>query len=108
MTKEMCECGNRAVWVYMPGYSSGDNPYSCDDCVPRGCECNYHYHDVNLYHPPLDSPAMSTGIENEDWKWKEERVWCFIDEKGREYPCSEYDYDPDGFEREINPHIYEK
>jgi hypothetical protein len=28
-----------------------------------------------------------------------------LDEKQREYPCGEFDYEPDGFEREINPHI---
>ena len=109
MTKERCECGKLAIWVYMPGYSNGDHPYFCDDCVPRGCECNYHYQDVNLYHPPLDSPAMADGVENKDWKWIEkDTVWVYIDDKQREYPCAEYDYDPDGYEREINPHEYEK
>ena len=97
MTKEQCRCGRRAVWVYMPGFSSGDNPYSCDDCVPRGCMCHYRYIDEE------DSP---NGDENKDWIWIEKDVcWVNLDEKQREYPCSEFDYEPDGFEREINPHI---
>lgn len=75
----------------MPGTS-----VYCDDCVPRGCSCNNYYVDVNAYHPPLDSPEMPEGIEGEDWKWIEpNKVWCYIDKKGREYPCCEYFYDED-------------
>jgi hypothetical protein len=106
MTKELCECGKLAVWVYMPGYSSGDSPYSCDDCVPRGCECNYNYFDVNAYHPPLNNPNLPDGIEGVDWKWVDkDNVWTYIDVNGREYPCAEYMWDSDGWEREINPHV---
>jgi hypothetical protein len=44
--------------------------------------------------------------ENVDWKWIEKDVrWTALDTKQREYPCAEYEFDPDGFEREINPHI---
>jgi hypothetical protein len=96
MTKELCKCGKVSVWVYLPGYSSGDTPYSCDDCVPRGCECNYAY---------LDE-IKPLWEENVDWKWIEKDVrWTALDTKQREYPCAEYEFDPDGFEREINPHI---
>ena len=95
MTKELCECGKISVWVYMPGYSSGSHPYFCDDCVPRGCECNYGYSDEI---EPL-------WEENVDWKWIEKDVsWTALDDKKREYPCVEYEYEPDGFERTINPH----
>ena len=106
MTKELCECGKIAVWCYIPGYSRGGNPYHCDDCVPRGCECNYNYSDVNAYHPPLDEQNLPEGIQDVDWKWIDvDKIWTYIDDKGREYPCAEYDWEPDGYEREINPHL---
>ena len=106
MTKELCDCGKVAVWYYMPGYSNNSNPYHCDDCISRGCECNHRYCDVNTYHPPLDSPDMPDGEEGKDWKWIEVgKIWTHIDEKGREYPCVEHMYDEEGYEREINPHI---
>ena len=105
MFKEHCKCGNMAVWDYLPGFSDGGFSYFCNDCVPRGCECNYHYCDVNVYHPPLYEPELPEGTEGEDWKWIEEnKIWVHIDEKGREYPCAEFMWDPEGFERELNPH----
>jgi len=92
MTKELCDCGKTAVWCYMPGFSSGDNPHSCDDCVHRGCSCNHNYLAEEYENNPI-------GIENVDWKWIEKDVsWTPIDEKGREYPCVEYMYDEDGWE----------
>jgi hypothetical protein len=102
MSKELCDCGKVSVWVYMPGYSNGGNSYSCDDCVHRGCSCNYRYVNVNAYHPPLDNPDLPEGIESQDWKWLDEEKthWCHIDEKGREYPCAEYAYSEDGWETE--------
>lgn len=109
MSKERCKCNNLAIWLYMPGYSNGDHPFFCDDCVPRGCECNHNYIDMNAYEPPLNNPDYPAGEENVDWKWIENEIfWVSLDGEQREYPCSEYDYDPDGYEREINPHIYEK
>lgn len=33
MLKELCNCGEVAVWDYLPGFSSGSNSYFCDDCV---------------------------------------------------------------------------
>ena len=27
---QKCDCGKKAVWVYMPGYSGNANPYHCD------------------------------------------------------------------------------
>jgi hypothetical protein len=99
MSKELCECGNFAVWVYMPGYSSGNHPYFCNDCVHRGCSCNHKY--INEVY--TNNPEGEEGI---DWKWIEEGlIWTYIDEKSREYPCAEYEWDPDGYEREINPHM---
>ena len=34
-----CDCGKGAKWLYMPS-SNMENPYCCEDCVPRGCSCN--------------------------------------------------------------------
>jgi hypothetical protein len=100
MSKELCDCGKVAIWDYVPGYSEGGNSYSCDDCVPRGCDCNHRYVDVNAYHPPLENPDLPEGDEEKDWKWldEEETHWCNIDEEGREYPCAEYWYDEEGWD----------
>ena len=101
ITKEKCDCGKISVWIYIPGYSNGDSPYFCNDCVPRSCSCNRRYSDVNAYNPPLDEPELPDGIENVDWKWIEKDiVWCYIDEDGKEYPCVEFDYDKNGFDIE--------
>lgn len=98
--KELCDCGKVATWLYMPGFKDGRN-FVCDECVNRGCECNHNYCDVNSYHPPLDSPELPDGEEGVDWKWIEtDKVWCYIDELGREYPCCEYDYEKDGYEKD--------
>ena len=94
---EKCDCRNKATWLYMPGFREG-SPFFCDDCVNRGCECNHRYVDVNAYHPPLENPDMPEGI---DWKWIEkDKIWCSIDDKGREWPCCEYDYDEEGYEKD--------
>jgi hypothetical protein len=98
--KELCDCGKLATWTYMPGYSNGGNPFSCDDCVPRGCSCNHRYVDVNAYHPPLDSPEVPTK-RDEPWAWIEEgKVWTHVDELGRQFPCCEYDHEKDGWEKD--------
>jgi hypothetical protein len=93
MSKELCDCGKNATWIYMPGYPEGDNPYSCDDCVPRRCSCIHNYLEMDPEHLP-------EGIEGKDWKWVEPGVWTYIDEQGREYPCAEYNYSEDGFDIE--------
>lgn len=100
---EKCDCGKKAVWIYMPGFREG-SPFFCDDCVNRGCSCNEysvvpeHYHPPGGIHPTLEDD----GIEGVNWKWtnEEKTSWCHIDEKGREWPCCEYEYDEEGFEIE--------
>ena len=113
MEKELCECGKIATWVYDPGYSSGDSPYFCDDHVHRGCSCNWEYSDPNAYYPPLSEEEIEkpTGTEGIDWKWVVKEVdghfeeirkgtcWTPLDENLREYPCCEYSYDEDGFDK---------
>jgi hypothetical protein len=97
---ENCNCGQSAVWLYMPGFQEG-NPFFCNDCVPRGCECNNRHVSKDAYHPPLENPDLPEGIEGVDWKWiAKDEIWCSIDDKGREWPCCEYDYDEEGYEKD--------
>ena len=110
--KKMCDCGvNHAKWVYMPGYANGDSPYICDDCISSpedvGCSCNWNY-GLPQEGLPTDEPE---GVEGKDWRWvekeaddyegaiaKEEGYWLNLDERGRPYPCAEYEYSEDGFD----------
>ena len=60
----------------MPSDRAGEtnypaNNYYCEDHVSRGCSCNM-----------------------------EEDGTQPLDDKGREYPCCEYDYNQDGYEAE--------
>ena len=112
MEKHKCECGKQAVWVYMPGYVDDSNPYSCDDCVVSpedkiGCSCNWNYA-KEQEGLPTDLPQ---GEEGKDWNWveyegdefsppitKEDGFWLELDERGRPYPCAEYEYSEEGFD----------
>ena len=42
-------------------------------------------------HPTVEED----GVEGVDWKWvnEEKTTWASIDEKGRYYPCCEFEYD---------------
>jgi len=108
--KKKCDCGMEARWIYMPGYGDGYNSYICDECVTSvddfGCSCNWH-HETYQEGAIIDKPE---GIEGKDWRWiemqaseysdavkKEDGYWQYLDEKGRPYPCCEYEYDKDGF-----------
>lgn len=100
VNKEKCKCGALAVYFYMPSYEGKkeEENYFCENCVPRGCSCEWNY--VKEFGPPPSGRL---------WKWvtispggryeavKEGEVWVEIDEKGREYPCCEFDYDPEGY-----------
>jgi len=98
--KELCDCGKVAVWCYAPGFDDDSNPYVCDDCVGRGCTCNYHYVRNDSRGHQTDNQEMPTK-EDEPIKWIEEgKIWCHLDEKGREFPCCEYDYDENGYDKE--------
>ena len=112
MAKEKCDCGKMAVWLYLPGFGNNSNPYFCDDCVMSpedkiGCSCNWNYGKPQE-GLPIDLPE---GVEGKDLKWveyegdeyvdpihKEEGYWIYLDERGRPYPCVEYDYDENGFD----------
>lgn len=89
MSKHLCnKCGKIAQWIYIP---SGEK-YWCDDCISSpddiGCSCNSHFANINA------EPEIPEGIEGVDWRWvnKEEGEWQKLDEKGRPYPCCEYDF----------------
>lgn len=101
-----------AQWIYMPGFSGGANPYFCDDCVSSvddiGCSCCWNSA-LEQEGLPQDLPE---GIEGKDWRWveneenefmgeitKEDGYWIELDERGRPYPCVEFEYDEDGFDK---------
>lgn len=107
-TKEICStcCEKIAVWLYMPGYSNGESPYSCEDCVNRGCTCNWYYTKSNDGYD-----EQPVGVEGKDWRWveheaneymgkisKEDGIWESLDSNGKPWPCAEYTYDEEGFE----------
>lgn len=109
MSFELCSCGKKANWWYLPGFSDDSHNFFCDECVPRGCECNYYFVYMDSIDPSLQDPHFPEGEEGLDWKWVEKGlIWSHIDEKQREFPCSEYMWSAEGFIREINPHNYEK
>lgn len=99
--KDLCDCGKVAVWCYMPGHGEG-NPNYCDDCVRRGCECNHYSTKADDYYPPgdVDAVGIHPTEEDEPIKWIDEHTWTKLDEKGREYPCCEYMYSEDGWDKE--------
>jgi len=96
---EKCNCGKVATWLYMPS-NDFNNPFCCDNCVPRGCSCNNRYiGDGNDFVD--ETPDLSEdGVEGKDWKWLEkDKSWCYIDDKGIQWPCCEWDYDEEGYEK---------
>lgn len=68
-----CDCGRKAVWVYMP---EPDNWIACEKCVPRGCSCNYE---------------EGTPLGETNFRIIEPGIWVPLDLKGREYPCCEWE-----------------
>lgn len=95
MSKEKCDCGKMAIWIYMPGYSGGGNPYICDDCISSvndiGCSCNWH-------ETKNSDPEGEMG---QNWRYVDDakHLWINLDKRGRPYPCAEYEYDADGFDK---------
>lgn len=104
MAKHLCDCGKIAQWYYMPSTDKEYNKYHCDDCISspddEGCSCNWRYLLVDAQEPEIPS-----GIEGEDWRWvpnhKESGAWQYLDEKGRPYPCCEYDFQEEGYDVEV-------
>lgn len=106
--KYKCSCCHTkiAVWCYIPSSDrmKEEDRYYCDDCISspedNGCSCNWHYTNINAYHPPLDEPEIPEGEEGKDWRWvdKSDGSWQYLDDKGRPYPCCEYWHDEEGWE----------
>lgn len=101
--KIKCQVCNKkdAVWCYMPGHSNGIDMF-CDDCVPRGCSCNVY----SIAEFPLKGDDntnyvfWSADIDDCSNKRNDNSFYYEpVDEKGRRYPCCEYFYDEDGFEK---------
>lgn len=104
--KEKCDCNKVAIYFYMPGYTGKkeEQNYYCEDCVPRGCSCEWNYIEEEDYKPE--------GVEGVDWKWlervadeqyeeiKKGEIWVYIDKQGREYPCCEFMWSEDGWDKE--------
>lgn len=92
MTKIKCSCGKKAVWIYGPSsdHMKPEDRYCCDKCVPRGCSCNW---DVK--------PGIKYILDEFDNIINpEEDLYEVTDEDGLYYPCCEWLYDKDGFEKE--------
>lgn len=79
----------KAVWFYGPANEKLSGYDLCDDCVPRGCDCNHCYSKDLTEFSELPPPVEEM---NKTWKWidEEKGIWTPIDEKGREYPCCEW------------------
>lgn len=81
-----CKCNKIATWLYM----SANNGYHfyCDEHVPRGCYCQTRYIEID-------------GIPKSDnimWLNKEHTSYEYLDNKGRKFPCCEYNYKAGGQE----------
>lgn len=112
--KETCSCGEIATWFYASS-SSRPNPYYCDECVPRGCECNWHSvsDDTDINISDFSANRQPTD-DDMPWKWithkkhpiygsiKKGKIWVYLDEKNREYPCGDYIHDENGFDTELS------
>ncbi len=93
-SEDVCECGKPASWFYGPGHADKSNADYCDECVPRGCFCNWT--------PAIGENAEEPkGIEGEDWAWvvrpatlvdeaiESGHYWQSLD-KGKPWPCCEF------------------
>lgn len=101
------ECDNIAQWCYLPNCDVETlKGFYCDECVPRGCTCNIL--DFELFGEPDEN--KNVGFYDKDEKnfdekdmYKERKdstfYYEYLDEKCRRFPCCEYDYSEDGFEK---------
>ena len=102
--KKICSICNKnvATWFYAP--SSDDDPFYCDDCVPRGCSCNVY----SLEEFPNDIPNKNVIFWDKDivnstlQRTPDSVFYEIVDNNGRRYPCCEYWYDENGWDFEDN------
>ena len=113
-------CNKTATWLYMPSTEKGCR-FFCDDHVPRGCSCN-------VYDLECDGEPEEDQLGCTIWWNREDYDKCYIkhlnpieyatkerqpdsfyyevlDEDGKRWPCCEYDYSPDGYERSHNFYV---
>lgn len=74
MDQKCFKCGKPATWYYAPGK---EEDIACDDCVPRGCSCNWEL------KPGVKEINYGEGNKEEDY-------YEPVDELGRKYPCIEW------------------
>jgi hypothetical protein len=104
MNLRKCECGKLAQWLYMPYSELKHDPFFCDECVPRGCECQNRY----VREPDLDDDDLPTA-DDLPFKWIVfGKSWKHVDDKGRDIPCVEYDYSEEGYNENENEEEIEK
>jgi len=102
---QKCDCGKTAVYTYMPASDSSENPYYCDDCISDenndGCSCNWHWIGTNASVEDAWEIELPEGVEGKDWRWVNDKkeYWISLDDRGRPYPCCEFDYDENGYEK---------
>lgn len=106
---EKCSsCEKTATWFYAPIFS-GKKPeesFFCDEHVPRGCDCNNYYKEEFKLESEIDLDSIKFFKNVDNYQTKEvgkEDDWDYythVDEKGRLYPCCEYWYDENGWEKE--------
>lgn len=96
MSLKKCECGKIATWWYMPASTIKFDPFYCDDCVPRGCDCQTRH----VREPNLEEDDLPTA-DDLPFKWvKFGKIWKHVDENGRDLPCVEFDYSEEGYDEE--------
>jgi hypothetical protein len=62
--RKKCKCGKVAVWQYMPASTSDKEIFRCDDCVPRGCSCNF---DNELDENGKELPCCEWEFSKRGW-----------------------------------------
>lgn len=114
LNKEKCNCGSIATWWYDPicEGKDKDQSYYCGTCVPKGCSCEWNFVSKDAYaSSPFEENFLPEGIEGKDWKWvvrakngdcdeiKSGEIWIYLDGQGKEYPCSEFWYEKNGWDK---------
>lgn len=100
------ECDNIAQWCYLPNCNDETlKGFYCDKCVPRGCTCNL-YDFETCGEPDKENVVFydkNTTDFNEKTYYRNKKDTSFyyeyLDENGKRFPCCEYDYSEDGFEK---------
>jgi hypothetical protein len=111
LEKMNCKCGKIAVWNYLPATEVAQT-YFCDDCVPRGCTCNWRNEEYDgvpehrnwrrITKEEYDAEMKNFYVFNKKLKNNYKKIWEYTDEKNRPYPCCEYDYNGSGYDVEVD------